>query len=98
MKKFDCICILLSESSNPLKGNLSIVNFFLKGLVFKIFNYYKNKRGKFEKVLIKNFINPFLPEKIIFYLNFNGLAFNEVKRRIENDMKLLKIEKFFLIK
>ena len=95
MNNQECLCIILSDKSNPLKGRLYFINFYLRGLVSKIFNDMKQK--KYKKVLIKNDYNCFFPEKLLFYY-MEDKNFINLKRKIIDDMKKLKIDKFKIFK
>ncbi len=95
MNKPECLCIVLTDFSNPNKGKLSILNFYTGGLIEKILNKYKDLNSEIEKILIKNNFNCFLPEMILFYIRKGNSK--DVKREIKKDMKNLKIKKYWII-
>ncbi len=92
MNNVDCICFVLSEK-NPRRYNL--INFLLKGLLFEIIK--KFKETSLKKILIKNNINCFFPDKLLFY-NLEDENFSEIKKIISEDMKNLKIDKYYIFK
>ena len=87
----ECLCAVLSESTDFKKGKFNFLNFYLKGLPSTILK--ELKKSKYKKILIKNNINCFLPEKLLFYYKEKN-----IESKIIQDMKNLKIEKFIIFK
>jgi len=96
MNKPECLCIILTDFSNPNKGKLSILNFYTGGIIGKIFRKYKDFDSEIEKILIKNNFNCFLPEMILFYITKNNSK--NLISLIKEDMKNLKIKKYWIFK
>ncbi len=92
MNNVDCICFILSKKNS---NRFNLINFLLKGLLFEIIEQFKKTSAK--KILIKNNINCFFPDKLLFY-NLENRNILEIKKIISKDMKNLKIDKYYIFK
>ncbi len=79
------VFIIIDKSTNPLKGVLSFYNFYLNGEISRLM--YENQLSLSKKnqiILYKNEESKIIPEKIIFFVNFDETLEAVLKKTIES--------------
>ena len=95
MEKNRAVFIIIDKKTNPLKGALSFYNFYLGGEISRLIYENQLSLNKNNQIILyKNEESKLIPEKIIFFVNFDETLESTLKQTI----KSLKIDYPIIIK